>query len=127
MLLSLEILTEQMRKLPGVGAKTAMKYALSILEMEPSQAQAFVSAIEGARCNIRRCERCFHLSEGILCSVCEDNSRSDKEQRQADPQGNQKRTVPIGAGNTFFAFIFFISLDIVFGGAIQTVTSQLRL
>lgn len=79
MLLSLEILTEQMRKLPGVGAKTALKYALSILEMEDAQADAFVSAVENARRNIRRCERCFNLSEGVYCSVCEDASRSDAQ------------------------------------------------
>ena len=79
MLLSLEILTEQMRKLPGVGNKTALKYALSILEMENSQAEAFVSAVENARRSIRRCERCFNLSEGICCSVCEDSSRSDAQ------------------------------------------------
>ena len=79
MLLSLEILTEQMRKLPGVGKKTALKYALSILEMDQTQAESFVSAIENARRNIRRCERCFHLSEGICCNICEDSSRSDAQ------------------------------------------------
>ncbi|MBE6672790.1 MAG: recombination protein RecR [Ruminococcaceae bacterium] len=79
MLLSLEILTEQMRRLPGVGNKTALKYALSILEMDEMQAQAFVSAVESARRNIRRCDRCFNLSEGICCSVCEDASRSDAQ------------------------------------------------
>lgn len=79
MLLTLEVLTEQMRKLPGVGNKTALKYALSILEMDDFEAQSFVSSIENARRNIRRCERCFNLSEGICCNVCEDGSRSDAQ------------------------------------------------
>ena len=79
MLLSLEILTEQMRKLPGVGKKTALKYALSVLEMDDAQADAFVSAIEAARRNICRCENCFHLSEGTRCSVCMDESRTEAQ------------------------------------------------
>ena len=79
MLLSLEILAERMRKLPGVGAKTAMKYALAILEMSSEDADSFVSAIEDARRNIRRCEKCFNLSEGIVCSVCADEKRSDAQ------------------------------------------------
>ena len=77
MLLSLELLVEQMRKLPGVGAKTAMKYALSILEMSDSDADAFATAVADARRNIRRCERCFNLCEGLVCSVCADDGRSD--------------------------------------------------
>ena len=79
MLLSLKILTEQMRKLPGVGAKTALKYAMSILEMDSSSADALVSAIEVARRNIRRCQRCFHLCEGMECSICADAARSDSQ------------------------------------------------
>ncbi len=79
MLLSLELLVEQMRKLPGVGAKTAMKYALSILEMSDTDADAFASAVVDARRNIRRCERCFNLCEGLTCSVCADEGRSDSQ------------------------------------------------
>ena len=79
MLLSLEILSEQMRKLPGVGAKTALKYALALLEMGESEAEAFVSSIENARQSIRRCEHCFNLCEGMICSVCADGNRSDAQ------------------------------------------------
>ena len=79
MLVSLELLSEQMRKLPGVGAKTAMKYAMALLEMKESEADAFVSSIENARRSIRRCERCFHLSESMYCTVCSDPTRSDSQ------------------------------------------------
>ena len=68
-----------MRKLPGVGAKTALKYALALLEMSESKAEAFVSSIENARLNIRRCERCFNLCEGMICTVCGDANRSDTQ------------------------------------------------
>ena len=68
-----------MRKLPGVGAKTALKYALALLEMGESEAEAFVSSIENARQSIRRCEHCFNLCEGMICSVCADGNRSDAQ------------------------------------------------
>ncbi len=68
-----------MRKLPGVGAKTALKYALALLEMGENEAEAFISSIENARRNIRRCDRCFNLCEGMICSVCADGNRSDEQ------------------------------------------------
>jgi len=65
--------------LPGVGAKTALKYAMALLELKDSEAEAFVSAIENARRNIRSCDRCFNLCEGTLCTVCADQTRSDAQ------------------------------------------------
>lgn len=74
-LLSLELLSEQFRHLPGVGKKTAMKYALRVIEMSDEDARAFVTGIESARQNICRCSRCFNLSENELCAICADPER----------------------------------------------------
>ena len=74
-LLPLELLTEQLRKLPGVGRKTAMKYALRLLEMPEEEAAQFAETVLAARRSIRRCTRCFNLCEGELCAICADPER----------------------------------------------------
>ncbi len=70
----IEVLAEAFGRLPGVGKKTAVKYALSFIEMNDDKANAFIDAVSGVRSKVFRCKRCFNYSEDELCSIC----RSDK-------------------------------------------------
>lgn len=60
---------------PGVGNKTAERYALFLLKQEPAVAATLAEAITTARGQIRSCARCFNLAEDQLCSVCADTGR----------------------------------------------------
>ena len=68
-------LAEQLRLLPGVGSKTALKYAFRILELQDEQATNLLDAITSVRMQIKNCPRCFHISEDDLCIVCADDTR----------------------------------------------------
>ncbi len=74
-ILPLEKLIEQFRKLPGIGKKTAVRLAFSVLEFSKEDAEAFAEAIRGAKENIRTCSVCQNFSDGELCPVCADAER----------------------------------------------------
>lgn len=74
-LLPIEVLMEQFRKLPGVGRKTAARYALSVLDMSNEACQAFATALLDAKTKIRRCSVCNNLTDMEICSVCADEDR----------------------------------------------------
>ena len=69
-------LIEEFRKLPGVGAKTAVRYAFAVLNLEESETERFADAIIGAKRDIRTCPVCCGLtaSEG-KCEICADENR----------------------------------------------------
>lgn len=69
-------LIEEFRKLPGVGAKTAVRYAFAVLALEEADTERFADAIIGAKRDIRICPVCCGLtaSEG-KCEICVDENR----------------------------------------------------
>lgn len=74
-ILPLEQLIEQFAKLPGVGRKTASRYALSLIDWSDESARQFAETILNARAKIGRCKICNNLCEGDTCVVCKDTSR----------------------------------------------------
>lgn len=74
-LLPIEVLMEQFRKLPGVGRKTAARYALSVLDMSNEACETFATALMDAKTKIRRCSVCNNLTDMEICSVCADENR----------------------------------------------------
>ena len=73
----LDVLTEQFRKLPGIGKKSAQSIAFHVLRMTDEQAEEFVRSIEDARKVIHLCPICQNLTDGEVCSVCA-NEKRDK-------------------------------------------------
>ncbi|MBQ5390271.1 MAG: recombination protein RecR [Clostridia bacterium] len=71
----LEKLIEQFRKLPGVGRKSAVRMAFSVLDLSDEAAEAFSSAITDAKTQIRHCEICHNLSVDEICPICSDVTR----------------------------------------------------
>lgn len=74
-ILPLELLIEQFAKLPGVGRKTATRYALSLLDWSIEETDAFAEVVASAKRKIRRCKICNNLCEGEICTVCADSER----------------------------------------------------
>ncbi|MCI8590472.1 MAG: recombination protein RecR [Clostridiales bacterium] len=71
----LEKLIEQFRSLKGVGKKTAIRLAFSILDFSEEQVQHFADAILDAKRSIVPCRQCFNISDTDLCRVCADEKR----------------------------------------------------
>lgn len=74
-LLPIEILIDQFRKLPGVGRKTAARYAMALLDMSDESANAFAEAVKNAKAEIKRCPVCNNFTDGELCPICLDENR----------------------------------------------------
>ena len=72
---SLDILTEQFARLPGIGKKTAQRLAFSVLKYSPDEIEAFTSAIRDAKEKIHRCPTCQNLTDRELCPICADPGR----------------------------------------------------
>lgn len=58
------------RSLPGVGTKTAQRYAYSIIEGSVENAEAFASAVIDAKNNVKFCSVCGNFTENDLCELC---------------------------------------------------------
>lgn len=72
---SLRLLAEKFARLEGVGKKTAMRMAFSVLDMEPEDANAFAQAIVDAHEKIHLCPVCQNLTDRELCPICADEER----------------------------------------------------
>lgn len=74
---ALDNLIEQWERLPGIGHKTAVRLAFSLLSMSQEQSNRFVEAIVNAKKNIHECEICCNLTDGEQCSVCSASNRDE--------------------------------------------------
>lgn len=72
---AIERLVEAFRRLPGVGKRSAERYALHLLSAPDEDAQALAGAIQEARRVIRKCSVCRNLTECDPCAVCEETRR----------------------------------------------------
>lgn len=67
-------LINEFSKLPGVGLKTAQRYAYKIINMPPSEAKEFADAIINAKQNVHFCKICGNYSEGEICDICKNRT-----------------------------------------------------
>ena len=72
---SLQNLAEQFGKLGGVGRKSALRMAFSVLDMSDEDAVAFAKAIVDAKEKIHLCPVCLNLTDREICYICEDETR----------------------------------------------------
>jgi len=67
---SLDKLTNAFRSLPGVGFKTAQRYAYSILNMQEQDVKNFAESMINAKQKVRFCNECGNFSESEICNAC---------------------------------------------------------
>jgi len=67
---SLDRLTNEFSKLPGVGKKTAGRYAYFIVTGSKEQAEAFANAIVEAKSKIKFCKNCGNFADSDICPIC---------------------------------------------------------
>jgi len=72
---SIETLRQALRRLPGVGPKTAQRMAFHLLERDREGARAIADALNDALARVIRCKRCNTFSEMELCNICASSRR----------------------------------------------------
>ena len=66
----------EFQKLPGVGAKTAERYAFTVLGWSEEEISEFSDILRVLKKNVKKCTRCGNLTEGEICDFCNDSSRN---------------------------------------------------
>lgn len=68
-------LIENFKRLPGVGEKSAERYAFSINELEKEDVIDFSEALIDVKTKIKKCPLCNNITEDEVCSICKDETR----------------------------------------------------
>jgi recombination protein RecR len=68
-------LVQRLRKLPGIGFRSAERIALHLLVEKPDSLGELEQSLARASSSVRRCARCGSLAEEELCAVCQDENR----------------------------------------------------
>lgn len=71
----LEKLIEQFRKLPGVGYKSAVRMAFSVLDMDSESALEFSRAIADVKERVSVCSICGNITDADVCPICISEAR----------------------------------------------------
>jgi len=71
----LEALIKVLKRLPGVGEKTATRYAFYILTSEKEEIQELIRAVKDVKEKLRLCTVCFNLTDTDPCGICLDSRR----------------------------------------------------
>lgn len=76
---SLEGLIEALRRLPGVGVKSAQRMAYHLLQHDREGAQRLAVALQTATVAVQHCQRCHTFTEREVCSTCADPQRNAQQ------------------------------------------------
>lgn len=69
-------LATQLSRLPGIGSKSALRLAYSIIEMDSQEVAAIANALVDAKEKVHYCSRCGNYTVDDLCRVCMDAKRN---------------------------------------------------
>ncbi len=72
---SIQILLDELGRLPGIGPKSAQRIAYWLLNAERDQALRLADAIVQVKNSVHFCERCFNYAQDDLCEICASPSR----------------------------------------------------
>lgn len=72
---SIKNLIESFKYLPGIGEKTAERFAFSVLELDDDQIDIFKESLSDVKSKIHKCPICNVLTEKDICNICSNNLR----------------------------------------------------
>ena len=72
---TLQVLLDELGKLPGIGPKSAQRIAFYLLEADPEESRRLADAIVSVREQVHFCSRCFNYATEDECSICQDPAR----------------------------------------------------
>lgn len=68
-------LINQFSRLPGVGSKTAQRYAYKIISMTEEEAEQFAEAVLQAKKQVHYCSECGNFTDKTVCDICSTRSK----------------------------------------------------
>ncbi len=71
----LDTLITALKRFPGVGEKTATRYAFYILNERKNEIQDLIDAIRDVKQKLRLCSSCYNLTDQDPCAICADRKR----------------------------------------------------
>ena len=71
-------LIEELKKLPGVGTKSAQRLAFHILRSSDEDAAALAEAVSGLKANLRLCSVCNNVTDIDPCAYCASSTRNHR-------------------------------------------------
>jgi recombination protein RecR len=75
---ALDALIDALRRLPGVGQKSAQRMAFHLLQHDRQGALQLARALDAAQERVGHCQRCHTFSESPLCDICADGERDPR-------------------------------------------------
>ena len=72
---ALEALVESLRRLPGVGQKSAQRMAWHLLQHDRAAARQLAAALLAADERLGHCARCHTFTQAAVCATCSDPAR----------------------------------------------------
>ena len=72
-------LIASLNNLPGIGLRSATRLAFHIVNADKNQMLNLAENIKSACNNIRRCSKCFMITDGDLCAICKNEKRNHKQ------------------------------------------------
>ena len=76
---AIQALVDELKRLPGIGPKSAQRLAYYLLRRPPEDAEKLSNAILAARSSLRTCSVCHNLSDSEVCGFCSSDERSRKQ------------------------------------------------
>lgn len=94
---ALEVLIQALRRLPGVGVKSASRMAFHLMQHDREGAQTLSRALQEAVASVRHCERCHTFSEAEVCATCLDPRRDRSKLCVVETPADQSAVERTGA------------------------------
>jgi recombination protein RecR len=76
---ALDGLIEALRRLPGVGVKSAQRMAFHLLQHDREGGAQIARSLQAALADVRHCERCHTFTESAVCRICLDPARDARQ------------------------------------------------
>jgi recombination protein RecR len=94
---SLDVLIQALRRLPGVGVKSASRMAFHLLQHDRPGAIALSRALQNAADSMRHCERCHTFTQADICATCMDPRRDASKLCVVETPADQSAVERTGA------------------------------
>ncbi|MBF0564193.1 MAG: recombination protein RecR [Nitrospirae bacterium] len=84
----IDVLINELTRLPGIGRKTAQRLAFYIMSMPAPEARSLARAIIDIKERAGFCKECFNITDSDTCEICSDPSRDRKKICVVEEPGN---------------------------------------
>ena len=101
---SLDALIQALKRLPGVGVKSAARMAFHLLQHDRAGARQLAQALQDAAEHVHHCERCHTFTEAEVCSTCLDSQRDASKLCVVETPADQSAMERTGA----FKGLYFV-------------------